>query len=122
MSHLNFIDEEQEDLVMLAKKNRTIDEYKKAGAKMRLFKNVGTKLAVDISKVKSTSDYKILEGALHRIDVVCSRAEDNMFSDFPELGSEYVDIFYGDVKYKPRNPLDEEIIQLAKKESDDLFE
>ena len=107
---------------MLIKKNRTIDEYKKAGAKIRLFKHLGAKVAEDISKVISTSDYKILEGALHRIDVVCSRAEDNMFSDFPELGSEYVDVFYGNVKDKPRNTLDKEIIQMAKKASDDLFE
>lgn len=122
MTHLNFIDEELEDSDMLAKKNRTIDEYKKAGAKMRLFKNVGAKLAVDISKVISASDYKILESALHRIDEVCSRAEDNMFSDFPGLGSEYVNVFYGNVGDKPRNPLDEEVLQLAKKASDELFE
>lgn len=107
---------------MLAKKNRTIDEYKKAGAEMRLFKNLGTKLAVDISKVVSASDYEMLSRALHRIDEVCSRAEDNMFSDFPELGNEYIGVFYGNVGDQPRNHLDGEIINLAKQVSDELFE
>lgn len=107
---------------MLAKKNRTIDEYKKAGAKMRLFKELGTMLSVDISKVVSASDYEILRRALLRIDEVCSRAENNMFRDYPELGNEYIDVFYGNVGEKPRNPLDEEIINLAKQVSNELFE
>ena len=106
---------------MLAKKNRTIDEYKKAGAEMRLFKNLGTKLAVDISKVLSAQDTDKLLRALNRIDEVCSRAEDNMFSDFPELGNEYIDVFYGNVSDEPRNHLDGEIINLAKQVSDELF-
>lgn len=107
---------------MLAKKYRTIDEYKKAGAEMRLFKNLGVKLEVDISKVVSASDYEILSRAFNRVDEVCSRAEDNMFHDFPELGNEYVVVFYGNVSDEPRNPLDEEIINLAKQVSDGLFE
>lgn len=107
---------------MLPKKNRTIDEYKRAGAKMRLFKNLGTKVAVDVSKVVSASDYEILRRALLRIDEVCSRSEDNMFRDHPDLTNEYIDVFYGNVSDTPRNIIDEEIIGLAKQVSDELFE
>ena len=41
---------------MLQKNLRTIDEYKRAGAEMRLFKTLGSKLAVDISGVLSAQD------------------------------------------------------------------
>lgn len=107
---------------MLQKKNRTIDEYKRAGAEMRLLKNLGTKLAVDISKVVSAADYEKLSRALNRIDEVCSHAEDNMFRDFPQLDNQYVDVFYGNVSDFPRNQVDEEQIALAKKVADELFE
>ena len=53
---------------------------------------------------------------------VCSHAEDNMFRDYPELGNEYTDVFYGSVGSSPRNSLDEEIIEKAKQVSGGLFE
>lgn len=107
---------------MLAKKNRTIDEYKQAGAEMRLFKNLGVKLAVDISKVLSAQDQDMLCRALHRIDEVCSRAEDNMFRDFPELSNDYIDVFYGNVNNSPRNQVEAEQIARARQVADELFE
>ena len=45
-----------EDKSMLQKNLRTIDEYKRAGAEMRLFKTLGSKLAVDISGVLSAQE------------------------------------------------------------------
>lgn len=56
---------------MLQKNLRTIDEYKRAGAEMRLFKTLGSKLAVDISGVLSAQDSDKLLRALNRIDEVC---------------------------------------------------
>ena len=107
---------------MLQKNLRTIEEYKRAGAEMRLFKTLGSKLAVDISGVLSAQDSDKLLRALNRIDEVCSHAEDNMFRDYPELGNEYTDVFYGSVGSSPRNSLDEEIIEKAKQVSGGLFE
>ena len=107
---------------MLRKKNRNMDEYKRAGAEMRLFKTLGSKLAGNISRVVSVSDYEIIRRALGKIAVVCSRAEDNMFHDYPELLNEYKDVFYGDVRAEPRNKVDEEIIGIAKKVCDEFFE
>lgn len=107
---------------MLTRKERTIDVYKNAGAEMRLFKSLGSKLVVDISKVLSASDQDMLMRALRRVDEVCSRAEDNMFRDYPKLPREYIDVFYGDVRIEPRNKVDEELIGLAKKVCNEFFE
>ena len=106
---------------MYTKKDRTLDEYKQAGAKMRLFKQLGVTLAVDISKALSAGDTDKLLRALEKVDEICSRAEDNMFRDHPDLGSEYINVFYGDVFYKPRNELDAEMIERARAAADGLF-
>ena len=44
-----------------------------------------------------------------------------MFRDHPDLGSEYIDVFYGDVFYGPRNELDAEMIERARAAADGLF-
>lgn len=106
---------------MYTKKDRTLDEYKRAGSEMPIFKQLGTNLAANISKVLSAADSDKLLKALSKVDEICSRAEDNMFRDFPELGSEYTDVFYGCINDDPRNDLDAEIIKMARKTADDLF-
>lgn len=107
---------------MKRNKKRSIDEYKKAGAEMRLFKQLGTKLAVDISAVLPAKETDKLLRALKRIDEVCSHAEDCMFADYPEVSNEYLDVFYGSVNDKPRNSIDEEVITLAREVADGLFQ
>lgn len=106
---------------MLSKKDRTLDEYKRAGAEMRLLKELGSRLTVDISKVLSAQDTDILTRALSKIDEVCSRAEDNMFCDHPDLPNTYINVFYGNVSGEPINDVDSEITHLAKEVADELF-
>lgn len=106
---------------MVNKKIRTIDVYKQAGAEMRLFKSVGRKLAEDISQVLPAQDTDSFLRILDRIGVICSRAEDNMFHDHPEISNDYLDVFYGDVSGEPRNDVDAEIIGKAKETADELF-
>lgn len=107
---------------MLKKYERTIDTYMKAGAKMRLFKTLGTKLYVDISRVISASDRQKLARALGSVDEICSRAEDNMFRDHPGLSAEYIDVFYGSTGNDPRNDIDRKVIAMAREAADGLFE
>lgn len=111
-----------EDIQMLNKKERTLDVYKRAGAEMRLFKTLGAKLATDISKVMKSGDTDMLLRALDKVDIICSRAEDNMFRDFPDISSDYIDVFYGCTKNDPRNEVDAEMVSLAKEVADGLFE
>lgn len=107
---------------MLNKNCRNIEVYMKAGALMRLYKTLAGKLLTEISKVLSAADQDMLMNAMKKIDAVCSRAEDNMFRDYPDLPSIYIDVFYGGTNSEPRNEIDAEIIQLAKGVADELFQ
>ena len=98
---------------MLNKKERTLELYLKAGSEMRLLKALGGKAAVDVSGVISATDADKLMKALRMIEEVSVRAEDNMFRDHPELPDEYVDVFFGDTDKKPRNSVDEMMIDMA---------
>lgn len=106
---------------MVSKKERTMERYLKAGAEMRLFKNLGAKMITDISYVLSAADQDKLMRAMNRIDEVCSNAEDNMFCDYPNISNEYTDVFYGNVEDAPRNGVDKKIIEMAREAADELF-
>ncbi len=106
---------------MLKRSERTIDTYMKAGAEMRLYKNMGVRLSVDISKVLSAADQDKLANAMRRIDEICSKAEDNMFHDHPELSDQYVDVFYGNLEDEPRNDVDARVLDIAREAADELF-
>lgn len=106
---------------MLKKSERTLEVYKRAGAEMRLLKTLQSRVWTGVGNLVSAQDQDKLLRAFRIIDVVCSNAEDNMFRDHPELGSEYIDVFYGATYAAPRNSLDEEIIAKAKEAADDLF-
>ena len=102
-------------------RTRTMEQYKLAGAEMRLLKSLMGRTIVDASCVLTAADQDKLMRALDCIDEVCSHAEDNMFHDFPTLSNDHIAVFYGDVNDKPRNSVDEEQISLAKQVADGLF-
>ena len=106
---------------MESKKERTMERYMKAGAEMRLFKNLGAKMITDIGYVLSAAEQDKLMRAMNRIDEVCSKAEDNMFCDYPNISNEYTDVFYGNVEDTPRNGVDKKIIEMARVAADELF-
>lgn len=106
---------------MVSKKERTMERYMKAGAEMRLFKNLGAKMITDISYVLSAADQDKLMRAMDKVSEVCSRAEDNMFRDYPQLSNEYIDVFYGKVEDTPRNDVDRKVIEMAREAADGLF-
>ena len=107
---------------MMVKKNRTIEEYKRAGAGMRLLKTVAGQVLMDVSCVLSTVDQDRFSRGIELIHHVCSHAEDNMFHDFPGLSNDFIDVFYGEVYYEPRNEVDRGQIELARKVANELFE
>ncbi len=102
-------------------KNRTLDDYKKAGAWMRLLKAVLAETYMECSKVLKAKDTDSLESAIRRVDAVCSKAEDNMFGDFPELSNQYIDVFYGTPNISTTD-VDKEQIALMRKLVKELFE
>ena len=107
---------------MLNKQQRTMEEYMKAGAGMRLVKTLGVKVVTEVSKVVSSADADKLMRAMRKIDEVCSNAEDNMFRDHPELSNQYLDVFYGSIDGEPRNDVDNSVINMAKESANELFE
>lgn len=106
---------------MIHKRERTLDLYKEAGAEMRLFRTLGVILAIHISRVLSAPDTDKFLRVLRRIDEVRSRAEDNMFHDHPEISNEYLDVFCGNFKGRPRNAVDAEVMAKAKEKADEIF-
>ena len=89
---------------------------------MRLSKAVLTKLIVEISPVISAADQDRLISLENKINLICSKAEDNMFRDHPELSNEYLDVFYGNIESRPRNGVDRRVIEMAREAADEVFD
>ena len=106
---------------MLSKMERTTEVYMRVGAKMRLYKTLGAALTAEIGKILSKKDLESLFQAMKRIDEVCSRADDNMFRDHPEITDEYRDVFYGSTNREPVGSLDRRMISMAREAADALF-
>ena len=96
-------------------RKRTLEQYKLAGAWMRICKTVIVKTWPECWSVLSAKDCRMFGAAERRISILCSRAEDNMFLDFPHLTSEAFDIFYGSPEIDPRTDTDREQLQLMQK-------
>jgi len=106
---------------MVDKKYRTKETYMDAGAAMRLLKAAGSKVADEVGKVLSAKDNDKLLKALRVIDEVCSKAEDSMFSDHPELTDDALDVFYGTLDIESRNETDAHVKAKAKEMADGFF-
>lgn len=102
--------------------NRTLEDFKRAGAYMRLLKMVFAKTLIEVSKVTRVNEYESkLNAAEKRIESVCSKAEDNMFYAYPKLSDEYLDVFYGCTNMTPRSEVDREQLELMQSLIIDLF-
>ena len=91
---------------MHAQKGRTLDVYKEAGAWVRLYKDVSAQML----------------SAVNKINAIISNADEGLFRDFPDIGNKGCNIFYGSLRNAPRDELDEEIIALAEKDAQSLFD
>jgi len=107
---------------MLNKNERTMDTYMEAGAYARLLSVIGTKAVVEMSKVLPAKDSDKFVVLLNRIDEIISKADDQLFKDFPGIGNEGADVFYGTLSAQPRNELDEKVVQMAQQKATELFE
>lgn len=95
-------------------KDRTIEAYKCAGAKMRIVKQLGAVLLRDMQGMVSDKDYEKVKNALGKINQVSAYANTHMFEDFPDLDEQYAKVFCGNVTDEPNSPVDAEQIALAK--------
>lgn len=106
---------------MLNKNERTMEVYMEAGAYARLLTDIGTKAAVAMSKVLPAKDVHRLVSLLNKIDGFKCSADDQLFMDFPRIGNEGIDVFYGALGFEPRNEPDREVIRMAQQKARELF-
>ena len=83
---------------------------------------IGTKAVVEMSKVLPAKDADRLVVLLNKIEEIICKADDQLFRDFPGIGNEGTDVFYGTLNAEPRNGLDRKVIQMAKQKAMELFE
>ena len=107
---------------MLNKNERTMEVYVEAGAYARLLSDIGAKAAVAMSKVLPAKDVDRLVILLNRIDEIKCKADDQLFRDFPQIGHEGTDVFYGTLSQAPENELDRTVISAAKQQAKGLFD
>lgn len=105
---------------MKRKNERTLDVYKEAGAYMRLLKTLGAKTATKADAVLASNETDKILRALDVIKELCSCAEERMFKDHPQIGSDYIDVFYGCLSMTPKNAVDKEVIERAKRIASEL--
>ena len=106
---------------MKKKTNRTMEMYVEAGAYARLLSDIGTKVVVSMSQILPANESDKLVRLLNRFSEVKCKADDQLFRDFPGIGNEGTDVFYGTLSMEPRNELDEEVIRTAKQKAMALF-
>ena len=106
---------------MLYRKDRTMETYIKAGAYARLLFDIGNKAAEALSCVLPAKDTDRLLVLLNKIDWIKSKADTQLFTDYPGLGHEGTSVFYGPLNYAPENELDERVISEARRMAAALF-
>lgn len=107
---------------MFKKNARELKVYLQAGATACLCKAVLEKTLDDLSEVISAADQDSLFRAIRKIDRIISRAEDNMFHDYPNLPHEYFDVFYGSIRERESlSVVNDEVILSARKTVEELF-
>ena len=107
---------------MYNKNERTLEQYLTAGAYARLLSDVGAKASVAMSTILPAKDADRLVSLLNKIDEVISRADDQLFRDFPQLGHEGTAVFYGTLSQEPDCELDRQMICMAKMKAEELFD
>ena len=98
-----------------------MEVYVEAGAYARLLSDIGPRAVVAMSKVLPAKEADRIMKLLYRFDEFRSKAEDQMFRDYPQIGDEGIDVFYGPLTREPVNELDGEVIRVAKAKADELF-
>lgn len=106
---------------MLNKNERTMELYVEAGAYARLLSDIGAEAAVAMSKILPAKDADRLVNLLHRFDEIKCKADDQLFSDFPQIGHEGTDVFYGTLSQEAQGELDRKVIRTAKQKAGELF-
>ena len=111
----------RKDTAQLNKKERTMELYVEAGAYARLLSDVGAEAAVAMSKILPAKDADRLVYLLNKIDEIKCKVDDQLFSDFPQIGHDGTSVFYGTLSQETQGELDEKVIRTARQKAEELF-
>ena len=108
---------------MLKKKDRTVEQYLRAGAYTCVFRalTTGHGFMPNLSAVLSHADTEKLIRLVRDIRTIFLKAETNMFKDHPQLTNKYLDVFANDGG-EQRNEVGEEIVRMADEIARGLFQ
>lgn len=106
---------------MISKQARTLEVYLSAGAMARLYNHIFSEAIHALSPVSKTADIDKLINLANKgtIARIISNADANLFTDHPEIGHDYVNVFYGGL-IGIYSDIDADIMTRIKKYIDDL--
>lgn len=112
------------------KKKSTLEQYKILGAKFRLLRHVMNEVLSDKALSKSETDE--LFKASKIIENLRCKKDSQLFEDYPEISSDYLSTFYGNLDRKMKydgagsttihNQVDKEVICVAKDIAKSFFD
>ena len=103
-------------------KEESLELHMQAGALLRLAKETLSAAYVNMSKFESEAQLARLKCCTDYLDSVCCIADEGMFTDHPEIGEAYKDVYYGNLHDEPRTDVDAEVIARAHAFTEGLFE
>lgn len=106
---------------MYGKKKRTMEKYIKAGAAIRLLKEVYTHAFCEVSAILPLKDLRKFDSFDTTLNTVSSLAEEQLYRDYPDLGSEGIDVFYGCMNTGRIDELDKKVVTEAKSIIEKMF-
>lgn len=106
---------------MVSKKERTMENYVKAGAAIRLLKEVYVNAVVEVSKILPVKNLRKFESFDTTLNTVSSLAEEQLYRDYPDLGKEGLHVFYGCMNTGRVDELDKKVVTEAKNEIEKMF-
>lgn len=106
----------------LCKSKRTIDVYTRAGAELRVFKILLSKIYSDASKLLIASKSDRIRRAADIVDAVCAEVNANMSKDFPKISSHYATMFYDESDNPSFISMNDEMRKLMKETIESLSE
>ena len=103
------------------KKDRTLHDYKVAGAWMRLCQEVLSRTWAASGELLKVSDSDKFEAMGYRVKRLSAKAESEMIKDYPDSWYNSSDVFFGTPDSPSRSVVDDEQIQLMESLIIDMF-
>lgn len=94
------------------KTSRTLQDYKVAGAWLRLCQEVMSRAWAASGDVLKASDSDRFEAIEYRLKRLSARAEDEMISAYPESWHNSNDVFFGSPDIAPQSEIDADQLRL----------